>query len=205
MTLAHAGVYPVTVDVRDAAGADSRAAVDVIVAPVAMAITIDSPPGPLAVASSYTFRTTVTDQFGDPMPLAPAPVWNVTPKALIDVNGTFYPQQTGEFTITATIPAGPSASRTVAVSFGLLNITRSAISRDSVTIQWTTTDAADSRIEYGFDTGYGTPVSDTALTRQHSLVLTGLTPGRIYHYRVRSKNAAGSEVISGDLTFTTRR
>jgi hypothetical protein len=37
----------------------------------------------------------------------------------------------------------------------------------------------------------------------HSKTLTGLLPGHTYHYRVKTKNAAGAEYISGDYTFTT--
>ncbi len=37
----------------------------------------------------------------------------------------------------------------------------------------------------------------------HSKTLTGLLPGHTYHYRVKTKNAAGVEYVSGDYMFTT--
>jgi hypothetical protein len=37
----------------------------------------------------------------------------------------------------------------------------------------------------------------------HSVTLSGLTANTTYHYRVRSKDAAGNQAASGDLTFTT--
>jgi hypothetical protein len=72
-------------------------------------------------------------------------------------------------------------------------------------IQWTTDVPATSQVEYGTAITYGTlsPLIDTN-TRVlfHSVQLLGLTPGQTYHYRVRSRNAAGTESIGADATFT---
>ena len=148
------------------------------------------------------------------MALAPTPVWSLaagSPKGILDTSGNFVPQQAGDFKITATVPGGPSGSVTITVAPVsnlppiLSNITRSAIPQDSVMIQWNTNDPSDSQVEYGFSTAYGSTVADATLTVTHKIVLTGLGPGRIYHYRVRSKNASGKEAVSGDLMFTARR
>ena len=37
----------------------------------------------------------------------------------------------------------------------------------------------------------------------HSVALTGLTGSTLYHFRVRSRDAAGNLAVSGDVTFTT--
>ena len=37
----------------------------------------------------------------------------------------------------------------------------------------------------------------------HSQTISNLTPQTLYHYRVKSKNAAGNLAMSGDFTFTT--
>jgi RHS repeat-associated protein len=37
----------------------------------------------------------------------------------------------------------------------------------------------------------------------HSQGLSGLTAGTVYHYRVKSRDAAGNLAVSGDFTFTT--
>ena len=37
----------------------------------------------------------------------------------------------------------------------------------------------------------------------HAQRLSGLAPGTLYHYRVRSTNQGGAETVSGDFTFTT--
>src|SRR5207248_2868669 len=65
-------------------------------------------------------------------------------------------------------------------------------------------EASDSQVEYGLTTTYGstTTLDATPLTA-HSVALTGLSDGTIYHYRVKSKDAAGNLATSADSTFTT--
>jgi N-acetylmuramoyl-L-alanine amidase len=72
-------------------------------------------------------------------------------------------------------------------------------------ITWTTDEAATSQVEYGLTTSYGnlTPL-DPALVTSHSVTKTGLARKTTYHYRVRSKDAAGNEAISGDKTVKTK-
>ncbi len=82
-------------------------------------------------------------------------------------------------------------------------VSATGIGSNGATITWTTDTPADSQVEYGTTVSYGstTPLDATAVT-SHSVVLSGLTPSTLYHYRVRSANAAGA-VYSGDYTFTT--
>jgi glucose/arabinose dehydrogenase len=83
-------------------------------------------------------------------------------------------------------------------------ITATAITSSGATIQWTTNEPADGQVEYGTTTAYGTstPVN-SALVTSHSQQLTALTPSTLYHYRVKSKDAAGNPAVSGNATFTT--
>jgi hypothetical protein len=83
-------------------------------------------------------------------------------------------------------------------------ITAGSITSSGATITWTTNEAANSQIDYGTSTSYGntTPL-DASLVVSHSVVLTGLSPNTVYHYRVRSRDAAGNLASSGDFTFTT--
>jgi hypothetical protein len=37
----------------------------------------------------------------------------------------------------------------------------------------------------------------------HAIALSGLSPGTVYHYRVRSKDAAANNATLGDFSFTT--
>lgn len=72
------------------------------------------------------------------------------------------------------------------------------------TITWTTNETADSQVEYGTTTGYGSLTTlDPTLVLLHSVSLTGLTASTGYHYRVKSKDAAGNLATSSDFTFTT--
>src|SRR5207253_1685338 len=57
---------------------------------------------------------------------------------------------------------------------------------------------------YGQTTAYGSSTSlDPTLRLSHSQPLSGLSPSTIYHYRVKSTDAAGHPSVSGDFTFTT--
>jgi hypothetical protein len=80
----------------------------------------------------------------------------------------------------------------------------SSITTSSATITWATNEAATSRVEYGTTTTYETGARfSTLLVTTHSQTLTSLTAGTLYHYRVRSADAAGNESTSADATFTT--
>ena len=60
----------------------------------------------------------------------------------------------------------------------------------SMTIAWNTDAAADTQVEYGPDTNYGSVETGTSedfggdLGVMHTVTLTGLTPDTAYHYRV---------------------
>ncbi|MCG3162915.1 MAG: hypothetical protein JMDDDDMK_04276 [Acidobacteria bacterium] len=74
----------------------------------------------------------------------------------------------------------------------------------SATIKWTTDEASDSQVEFGVTTLYGglTQINSSRVT-QHSVALTGLVANTTYHYRVKSRDAAGNLAVSGNLTFKT--
>jgi phosphodiesterase/alkaline phosphatase D-like protein len=84
------------------------------------------------------------------------------------------------------------------------NIASGNILYNSANITWTTNEASSSQVEYGTTTAYGssTAVSSTLVT-SHSLPLTGLTASTVYHYRVKSADAAGNPATSADKSFTT--
>jgi len=83
-------------------------------------------------------------------------------------------------------------------------VTASAVLYSTATINWTTNEASDSQVEYGPTTAYGSLSTLTGTTvTSHTTSLTTLNPSTLYHYRVRSRNAAGNLAVSGDFTFTT--
>jgi hypothetical protein len=83
-------------------------------------------------------------------------------------------------------------------------VASTGITASSTTITWTTDEPADSRVEYGTTTEYGSSLAlDTNLVTAHSYALTDLAPKTLYHYRVHSRDAVGNTAISADFTFTT--
>jgi chitodextrinase len=74
----------------------------------------------------------------------------------------------------------------------------------AVTITWTTNEAATTQVEYGRSTAYGFSTTlDPTLRTAHSQQITGLACKTVYHYRVKSKDAAGNMSVSPDYTFQT--
>ena len=83
-------------------------------------------------------------------------------------------------------------------------VSATSIGQSTATIVWTTDEPADSQVRYGTTTAYGstTPL-DTTMVTSHSVALSGLSPGTLYHYLVKSKDAAGNLASSADFVFTT--
>ncbi len=77
-----------------------------------------------------------------------------------------------------------------------------ALQPSSVTIVWTTDVPSTSVVEYGLTPLYGSTTQDLTPVIEHSVPLTGLTPGTIYHFRVRSSDTNGT-TVSGDRVFST--
>lgn len=76
------------------------------------------------------------------------------------------------------------------------------VTSTSATIVWTTDVPADSRVNYGTTSSYGSQVTDSTPLTSHSISLAGLNPNTTYHYQCVSTNAYGS-AQTADLTFTT--
>jgi RHS repeat-associated protein len=84
------------------------------------------------------------------------------------------------------------------------NVAAGSITTTSATITWTTNENSDSQVEYGPSQNYGQSTTvNTTLVTAHSQGLSGLTPGTLYHYRVKSRDSAGNLAVSGDFSFTT--
>ncbi len=101
--------------------------------------------------------------------------------------------------IELTTPVQPYATPPMISGVKVFNITDS-----SATISWVTDKPATSQVEYGETDSYSliTP-SDEELTTYHSITLTGLKPTNTYHFRVKTEDAGGNEVMSEGRTFTT--
>ncbi|NLN75047.1 MAG: family 10 glycosylhydrolase [Armatimonadetes bacterium] len=83
------------------------------------------------------------------------------------------------------------------------NVQTTNILATSATVTWTTNESSTSQVEYGTSTAYGSSTpKKTAKVMSHSVDITGLSPGTLYHFRVKSENDGGLS-ISNDYTFTT--
>jgi phosphodiesterase/alkaline phosphatase D-like protein/peptidoglycan hydrolase-like protein with peptidoglycan-binding domain len=92
------------------------------------------------------------------------------------------------------VPAAPIVS----------GVTQISNSPESIIITWLTDQPADSQIEYGLASSYGSSSNlNSSLTTAHSVTLTGLNPSTEYHYKIKSKNSAGSYAVTSDGNFTT--
>jgi hypothetical protein len=86
----------------------------------------------------------------------------------------------------------------------LLSNLASSPGLNNATITWTSSVPSDSQVEYGATTSYGSlSTRDPALVTNHSVTVSGLSPGVTYHYRARSADGDGNLGLSGDATFTT--
>ncbi len=106
--------------------------------------------------------------------------------------------------LTVTVEPSSSVSSTVSVPLAVSEIQATALTSSSALLVWTTSTLADSQIEYGLTTSYGSHSTiDTSLGLAHAELLRNLSPETTYHYRVKSRDAAGSLVVSDDQTFRT--
>lgn len=84
-------------------------------------------------------------------------------------------------------------------------ITTGTINQNGGSVSWNTSEGSDSQVEYGLTTSYGQSTSiNSSLVTSHSVVVSGLNASTTYHYRVKSRDAAGNLATSGDNVFTTQ-
>src|SRR5206468_13018850 len=84
----------------------------------------------------------------------------------------------------------------------LSSVASTNLSSSAATITWTTNEASDSQVEYGLTSAYGqVSALASALVSSHSVGLSGLSASTVYHYRVKSRDAAGNLATSADQTF----
>jgi len=88
-----------------------------------------------------------------------------------------------------------------------LNITNVQVASNTTStsqIVWTTDVAANSAVDYGTTTSYGssTPVDSTMVTN-HQITVSGLAAGTTYYYQVSSSDSKGNHGQSGGHKFST--
>lgn len=84
------------------------------------------------------------------------------------------------------------------------SVAANSITSSEATINWITNEPSDTQIEYGLTTSYGSSTTlNTALVTNHQQTISDLSADTLYHYRVRSRDAAGNLAVSSDFTFGT--
>jgi hypothetical protein len=107
----------------------------------------------------------------------------------------------------ATILTGTGAAAAVADATAptISGITTSVTASGAV-IGWTTNEPSDTQVEYGSTKSYGSQAPlNTSLQTTHMQTIGGLKPNTWYHFRVRSRDAAGNLSVSKDFRFKTSR
>jgi hypothetical protein len=81
----------------------------------------------------------------------------------------------------------------------------SILTPNSVKVIWDLSEFATGQVEYGTTTGYGQlSKKETSFNyNHHEQLLSNLTPGALYHYRIISTDQSGNTTTSADFTFTT--
>lgn len=84
------------------------------------------------------------------------------------------------------------------------NISVSSITTDAATIGWTTDEVATGYVEYGTTPDYGslTPLPEDFAT-EHEAMLSGLSAGTTYYYRIVVADAAGNSSATPGESFAT--
>lgn len=99
---------------------------------------------------------------------------------------------------------GHSQPTTDTIPPTIVNVVSTSTSPTSALIQWITSEASTSHVDFGQTIEYASgTVSNTDQTYQHSVNLTDLEPCTEYYYQVRSSDGSGNQAISSGYSFTT--
>ncbi|WP_267278202.1 galactose oxidase-like domain-containing protein [Arthrobacter sp. CDRTa11] len=102
------------------------------------------------------------------------------------------------------IEVRPASGATDTTPPVLTGVSAGTPGQTGATITWTSDEPSTSQVEYGTTASYGSSTSqESTLTTSHSQALGGLSPGTLYHFRVKSVDAANNAATSPDATFTT--
>lgn len=85
-----------------------------------------------------------------------------------------------------------------------ISVSATSSSETEANVVWTTDELAYGYVEYGTTSSYGqkTPKSSSA-AMDHTVSITNLTPGTIYHYRIVAEDESGNVSYSKDRSLET--
>lgn len=125
-------------------------------------------------------------------------------KILLTKNLTCIPINLGDNCPAETPTSTPTPSPSDTTPPTISNIVTANITNSSANIQWNLSEGGTGQVEYGTTVNYGSvSVLESGFLTFHSQTISNLTPGTLYHYRIKSKDAANNTATSEDKTFTT--
>lgn len=74
----------------------------------------------------------------------------------------------------------------------------------SAEIDWLTDESADSFIDFGKTTDFGSTQGKVENTKNHIVTLVGLDPDTLYYFRVRTRDASGNLTLGETFSFQTK-
>lgn len=98
------------------------------------------------------------------------------------------------------LPVSVTVQNTAPVVFG---VATGAVTGSTAALNWSTSQPAIGRVEYGQTTAYGFVSGAYSLAGSQALTIASLSPGTTYHYRIVASNQTGVSSSSADFTFTT--
>ncbi|MFH1460570.1 MAG: CFI-box-CTERM domain-containing protein [Candidatus Omnitrophota bacterium] len=127
---------------------------------------------------------------------------------------TGIPTQENTFNFTIQVRDSVMATDTQSLSIAVIrqdttaplisSVNISNITQSSAIISWDTDEPANSQIQYGVTTSYGSQTAlNTSMVTAHSVLIANLTSNTGYHFRILSADNSNNLRISGDYTFTT--
>ncbi len=113
----------------------------------------------------------------------------------------------GSYTLAPPAPAAPTpeAPAKDTIPPKITNVKATNVTFNSATVTWTTSEPANSEVDYGTSKNYGWAAADTSTVTDHKITLSNLllSPATDYHFMVKSADSSGNASSSADGTFTT--
>ena len=100
----------------------------------------------------------------------------------------------------------PTATLTPTINpLTITSVNATNITQNGAKITWNLNRPATGQVEYGLTTSYGSlsKLEASFIYTNHAQQLSNLTPGKVYHYSVKSVDQQGNQAVSSDKTFTT--
>ncbi|MFA5866864.1 MAG: DNRLRE domain-containing protein [Actinomycetota bacterium] len=156
---------------------------------------------PRFMKNTVRFMWTLPSSDNEGSDIWPALVVNYTIPAAPESETGITSPSTSETPAGSTEPTPTSSAQ--ATGSQITKVKADRIKTSSAYITWTTDADSNSYVEYGETTAYGKTSGKDDKLKTHSVQLIELKTDKTYHFRVKSTNADGHQVVSKDYTFRT--